>query len=316
MNLLDVVELKKHFAVGKRSALHAVDDVSLSIGAGESVGLVGESGCGKSTLARLVTRLLDPTDGDMIFGGRNIGFIPARAFAGTQFRPKIQMVFQDPTDSLNPRFTAFDTIAEPLRLLGGVSNANELAAAVENAAGQVGLPVELLPRFPHQLSGGQKARVGIARAIALRPELLVLDEPTAALDVSVQATILKLLAELKRGLGMSYLFVSHDLNVVRMLCDRVIVMYLGRIVEQGPTEALFRRPAHPYTRALIQAIPAIGGRADGREVLPGEPRSPVDPDPNVCRFYGRCPIQADRCHTEGPQLRNISPGHEVACHFT
>ena len=316
MNLLDVVELKKHFSVGKRSALHAVDDVSLSIGAGESVGLVGESGCGKSTLARLVTRLLDPTDGDIIFGGRNIGFIPARAFAGTQFRSKIQMVFQDPTDSLNPRFTAFDTIAEPLRLLGGVSDANELAAAVENAAGQVGLPVELLPRFPHQLSGGQKARVGIARAIALRPELLVLDEPTAALDVSVQATILKLLAKLKRGLGMSYLFVSHDLNVVRMLCDRVIVMYLGRIVEQGPPEALFRRPAHPYTRALIQAIPAIGGRADGREVLPGEPRSPVDPDPNVCRFYGRCPIQADRCRTEGPQLRNISPGHEVACHFT
>ncbi len=315
MNLLDVVELKKHFTVGKRAALHAVDDVSFSIGAGESVGLVGESGCGKSTLARLVTRLLDPTAGDIIFGGRNIGFIPARAFSGTQFRSKIQMVFQDPTDSLNPRFTAFDTIAEPLRLLGGVSDAKALTLAVENAAAQVGLPDELLPRYPHQLSGGQKARVGIARAIALRPELLVLDEPTAALDVSVQATILKLLAELKRGLGMSYLFVSHDLNVVRMLCDRVIVMYLGRIVEQGSTEALFSRPAHPYTRALIQAIPAIGGRADGREVLPGEPRSPVNPDPNVCRFYGRCPKQAERCRTEGPLLREIEPGHASACHF-
>ena len=235
MNLLDVVELKKHFAVGRHGALHAVDEVSFSIDRGESVGLVGESGCGKSTLVRLVTRMLDPTAGDIIFGGRNIGFIPARAFAGTQFRPKIQMVFQDPADSLNPRYTAFDAIAEPLRLLGGVRDTKQLACAVENAAAQVGLPPELLPRFPHQLSGGQKARVGIARAIALKPELLVLDEPTAALDVSVQATILKLLAELKRRLGMSYLFVSHDLNVVRMLCERVIVMYLGRIVEHGPT---------------------------------------------------------------------------------
>jgi oligopeptide/dipeptide ABC transporter ATP-binding protein len=316
MNVLDVVELKKHFAVGKRAALHAVDDVSFSIGAGESVGLVGESGCGKSTLARLVARLLDPSAGDIIFGGRNIGFIPARAIAGTQFRSKIQMVFQDPTDSLNPRFTAFDTIAEPLRLLGGVKEAKALALAVENAAGQVGLPGELLARFPHQLSGGQKARVGIARAIALRPELLVLDEPTAALDVSVQATILKLLAGLQRGLGMSYLFVSHDLNVVRMLCNRVIVMYLGRIVEQGPTEALFSRPAHPYTRALIQAIPAIGGRAEGREVLPGEPRSPVNPDPNICRFYGRCPKQVERCRTEGPLLREVGQAHASACHFS
>ena len=316
MNLLEVIELKKHFAAGRRGMLHAVDDVTFSIGKGESVGLVGESGCGKSTLVRLIARLLDPTGGDIVFNGRNIGFIPARAFAGTQFRPKIQMVFQDPTDSLNPRYTAFDTIAEPLRLLGGVNDAKPLAAAVADAAERVGLPAELLPRFPHQLSGGQKARVGIARAIALKPDLLVLDEPTAALDVSVQATILKLLAELKRGFGMSYLFVSHDLNVVRMLCDRVIVMYLGRIVEQGPAGTLFRGPAHPYTRALIEAIPSIGGRPGERAVLPGEARSPIDPDPNVCRFHGRCPRQADRCRTEEPQLREISRGHEAACHFT
>jgi peptide/nickel transport system ATP-binding protein len=182
------------------------------------------------------------------------------------------------------------------------------------------LPPELLPRFPHQLSGGQKARVGIARAVALMPDLLVLDEPTAALDVSVQATILKLLAELKRDLGMSYLFVSHDLNVVRMLCDRVIVMYLGRIVEQGPAEALFRSPAHPYTKALLGAIPSIGGRPAGREVLAGEPRSPIDPEPGVCRFYGRCPVQRDRCRTESPLLRDVAPAqsthsHVVACHF-
>ncbi|MBM3369066.1 MAG: ABC transporter ATP-binding protein, partial [Betaproteobacteria bacterium] len=215
----------------------------------------------------------------------------------------------------NPRYTAFDTIAEPLQRLAGVRDADEMQLQVTEAARRVGLPPELLPRYPHQLSGGQKARVGIARAVALMPDLLVLDEPTAALDVSVQATILKLLAELKRDLGMSYLFVSHDLNVVRMLCDRVIVMYLGRVVEQGPAQALFRSPAHPYTKALLSAIPAIGGRPAEREVLAGEPRSPVDPAPNVCRFYGRCPVQRERCRTEAPLLREIAPGQVAACHF-
>jgi len=223
------------------------------------------------------------------------------------------MVFQDPTDSLNPRHTAFDAIAEPVRRLGSAKN---LEQAVSEAAKMVGLPAELLPRYPHQLSGGQKARVGIARAVVMMPDLLVLDEPTAALDVSVQATILRLLADLKRDLGMSYLFVSHDLNVVRMLCDRVIVMYLGRIVEQGPAQELFERPAHPYTRALVKAIPSIGGKPGEREVLQGEPRSPIDPDPNVCRFYGRCPQQQDRCRTEAPLLREIRPGVVAACHFS
>ncbi len=311
-NVLDCVEVKKHFPVGKGALLHAVDDVSFFIGEGESIGLVGESGCGKSTLVRLITRMLDPTAGDIIYRGRNIGFIPARQFAGTQFRPKIQMVFQDPTDSLNPRHTAFDAIAEPIRRLGSTEH---LELQVSEAARKVGLPEELLPRYPHQLSGGQKARVGIARAIAMMPDLLVLDEPTAALDVSVQATILRLLADLKRELGMSYLFVSHDLNVVRMLCDRVIVMYLGRIVEQGPAAELFQNPAHPYTRALVKAIPSIGGRPGEREVLSGEPRSPINPDPNVCRFYGRCPQQRDRCRTEAPLLREIRPGVVAACHY-
>ena len=314
-NLLDIVELKKHFAVGRRSQLHAVDEVSFEIGKGESVGLVGESGCGKSTLVRLITRMLDPTGGDIVFNGRNIGFIPARKFAETQFRPKIQMVFQDPSDSLNPRYTAYDTIAEPLRLLAGVKDPTALNDQVLRAAQQTGLPQELLMRFPHQLSGGQKARVGIARAIALRPELLILDEPTAALDVSVQATILKLLAELKSALGMSYLFVSHDLNVVRMLCDRIVVMYLGKVVEQGPTAEVFRNPAHPYTAALIRAIPSIGGKPKEREVLTGEPRSPIDPDPKVCRLFGRCPKQVDRCRSEGPLLRTVGAGHLAACHF-
>jgi oligopeptide/dipeptide ABC transporter ATP-binding protein len=329
MNVLDCVELRKSFTVGGSrtlgailrgkhlpvSKLYAVDDVTFSIAAGESIGLVGESGCGKSTLVRLITRMLDYTSGDIIYRGRNIGFIPARKFAETSFRPKIQMVFQDPTDSLNPRFSAFDTISEPLRRLEGVSDRSELRVRVSDAARKVGLPDELLTRFPHQLSGGQKARVGIARAIITQPDLLVLDEPTAALDVSVQATILKLLAELKRTLGMSYLFVSHDLSVVRMLCDRVVVMYLGKIVEQGPTAQIFSKPEHPYTAALIGAIPRIGGRPEEREVLVGEPRSPIDPDPNVCRFYGRCPIQTDRCKTEAPPLREVAPGHFAACHF-
>ncbi len=314
-NLLEVVDLRMHFPVGRRARLHAVDDVSFEIGRGESVGLVGESGCGKSTLVRLVTRMLDPTAGDIVFNGRNIGFIPARKFAETRFRPKIQMVFQDPSDSLNPRYTAFDTIAEPLRLLAGVKASGELQRQVLLAAGQTGLPRELLARFPHQLSGGQKARVGIARAIALRPELLILDEPTAALDVSVQATILKLLAELKQALGMSYLFVSHDLNVVRMLCDRIVVMYLGKVVEQGPTAEVFRKPAHPYTAALIRAIPSIGGRPGERDVLTGEPRSPIDPDPKVCRLFGRCSRQVDRCRNEGPVLKAVGERHLAACHL-
>jgi oligopeptide/dipeptide ABC transporter ATP-binding protein len=330
MNLVEIVELRKHFPLATKASvvasllrrgprhvpsLHAVDDVSFAIGAGESVGLVGESGCGKSTLVRLITRMLDATQGDIIFQGRNIGFIPAGKFARSNLRRKIQMVFQDPTDSLNPRFTAFAAIAEPLRRLAIARGAAELGLQVCAAAEQVGLPLELLSRFPHQLSGGQKARVGIARAIAVKPQLLVLDEPTAALDVSVQATILKLLAELKQRLGMSYLFVSHDLNVVRMLCDRVLVMYLGKIVEQGSTEALFRRPAHPYTQALVQAIPLLGARAGSRPVLAGEPRSPIDPDPRVCRFFGRCPRQQERCRTEAPVLRDMGEGHQAACHF-
>jgi len=331
-NILECSGVKKHFPLGKygavrswRSALkgeklhvpmlHAVDDVSFVLGEGESIGLVGESGCGKSTLVRLITRMLDPTAGDIVFRGRNIGFIPARKFAETNFRSKIQMVFQDPTDSLNPRQTAFDTIAEPLKRLALVADRAALMARVADAANKVGLPPELLPRYPHQLSGGQKARVGIARAVVMKPDLLVLDEPTAALDVSVQATILNLLADLRRDLGMSYIFVSHDLNVVRMLCDRVIVMYLGRIVEQAPAEQMFRHPAHPYTQALIRAIPAIGGRPEARVPLAGEPRSPIDPDPATCRFYGRCASQTDRCRTELPLLRTVASGHVAACHF-
>jgi peptide/nickel transport system ATP-binding protein len=233
----------------------AVGGISFEVKRGESVGLVGESGCGKSTTSMMVMRLIDKTSGTITFGAEDIGAIPAKEFAVLPARKRIQMVFQDPTDSLNPRFTAARAVADPLMRLGGVHGGAALRAKCEDLARQVGLPLELLDRFPHQLSGGQKARVGIARAIALNPELVILDEPTAALDVSVQAVVLNLLADLKTLLGMSYLFVSHDLNVVRLLCDRVIVMRAGEIVEQGTSEEVLGAPKTAYTRELLSAIP-------------------------------------------------------------
>jgi peptide/nickel transport system ATP-binding protein len=233
----------------------AVDGISFSIQRGESVGLVGESGCGKSTTSMMLMRLIDQTSGSIVFDGEDIGAIQAREFARLPLRKRIQMVFQDPTDSLNPRYTAARAIADPLLRLGNFSSRGDVRKRCEELSDDVGFPRELLDRFPHQLSGGQKARVGIARAIALRPDLLVLDEPTAALDVSVQAVVLNLLQDLKQSLGMSYLFVSHDLNVVRLLCDRVIVMRAGRIVEGGPTERVLNSPADDYTRELVAAIP-------------------------------------------------------------
>jgi peptide/nickel transport system ATP-binding protein len=232
----------------------AVDGISFTIARGESMGLVGESGCGKSTTSMMLMRLIDHSSGTIMFNGEDIGAIPARNFATLPQRKLIQMVFQDPTDSLNPRFTAVRAIADPLLQLGGISR-GEVRSRCEELATQVGLPLEFLDRFPHQLSGGQKARVGIARAIALKPDLIILDEPTAALDVSVQAVVLNLLQDLKDSLGMSYLFVSHDLNVVRLLCDRVIVMRAGQIVEQGPTERVMVAPEASYTRDLLAAIP-------------------------------------------------------------
>ena len=233
----------------------AVDGISFTVGHGESVGLVGESGCGKSTTSMMVMRLLDQTSGRIMFDGDEIGAILPQAFARLPLRKSIQMVFQDPTDSLNPRFTAARAIADPIMQLGDIRGRGALRARCEQLASLVGLPIDLLDRFPHQLSGGQKARVGIARAIALHPKLIILDEPTAALDVSVQAVVLNLLQDLKQSMGMSYLFVSHDLNVVRLLCDRVIVMRSGRIVEQGSSERVLGDPKDAYTKELLTAIP-------------------------------------------------------------
>lgn len=307
--LLSLMRLHKRFALAGGRQLHAVDDVDFSIALGESLGLVGESGCGKSTLVRVVARLLDASEGRIVFDGEDLAAVPAQRFARSAARSAIQMVFQDPTDSLNPRFTAREAIREPLVLLAGMGR-READARVDEVAAQVGLPTALLSRFPHQLSGGQKARVGIARALAVKPRLLILDEPTAALDVSVQAVVLQLLEQLRAELGLALLFVSHDLNVVRLLTDRVAVMYLGKLVEIGPSEQVFRAPRHPYTQALVSAIPGQGPRIR----LTGEVASPIDPPPQACRFHGRCPRGEDRCGREAPPLRVLG-AQRVACHF-
>jgi peptide/nickel transport system ATP-binding protein len=249
--LLELVHVVKSFG----SPTRAVDDVSFKIAPGGSLGLVGESGSGKSTLSRLICRLIDPDDGDIVFDGESIARTPAREFHLSPRRRDIQIVFQDPNDSLNPRYTAFDSIAHPLRRLEGLRDGSALQTRVREAASRAGLPLDLLERFPHQLSGGQKARVGIARAVAPRPRLLILDEPTAALDVSVQAVILQLLDRLRREDGIGLLFVSHDLNVVRMLCDDLVVLQAGKVVEAGPSQSIFQRPQAAYTRMLLDAVP-------------------------------------------------------------
>jgi oligopeptide/dipeptide ABC transporter ATP-binding protein len=320
--LLSVSGLAKRFVIRRAGfdllkpppLLHAVEAVDFSIHAGEAAGLVGESGCGKSTLARLAARLIEPSAGRILLDGEDVTAQSASAFTASPARRAIQMVFQDPTESLNPRFTVFDAIADPVRVMI-TRDRDEVSRRVEQAAAQVDLSPGLFERYPHQLSGGQKARVGLARAMAVSPRLLVLDEPTSALDVSVQATVLKLLAKLRREAGVALLFVSHDLTVVRLLCDRILVMYLGQIVESGPADAIFNSPRHPYSQALLSAAPDLRRKRGAQERLAGEPQSPIDPDPHSCRLYGRCPRQEERCRTEAPALREIGVGRGVRCHF-
>ena len=317
--LLEIDRVCKRFTVGSRFArgglriVHALDSVSLAVAKGETLGLVGESGCGKSTLGRCITRLYELSSGSLRFAGTDISTLSQR-----QMRPlrrRIQMVFQDPYASLNPRRRVRDLIAEPLRVHTAMSKA-EIASRVAELLDIVGLKPDHAMRFPHEFSGGQRQRIGIARAIALNPELLVLDEPVSALDVSVQAQIVNLLADLQERLGLTYIFIAHDLSVVRQVSTRIAVMYLGSIVEMGAADDIFSRPSHPYTQALISAVPVPDITREGKKriVLTGDVPSPVNPPPG-CRFHTRCPIAQDRCRVERPALEPLGPGRSVACHF-
>lgn len=304
--LLEVSGLRKLFPVRRGAMLHAVDGVDFDLAEGESLGIIGESGSGKSTIARLIARLADLSAGTISFDGREIGAIPARKFAGDRARKSIQLVFQSAGDSLNPAFSAARNIAVGIGSTRLHTQARALAASI---AAEVGLAPELLDRRPHQLSGGQQARVGIARALASEPRLLVLDEPTAPLDVSVQATVLKLIDRIRRHHRLSLVFVSHDLDVVRLMCDRVMVMYLGRVAEIGPVGEVLSAPRHPYTRALMDARPGSKQSA----LLPGEPTSPIDPPARECIFASRCSMAAEVCSTRRPDLVPVGAEHAVAC---
>jgi len=316
--LLEARNLTRDFLVGSRLArggrrrLVAVDGVSLAVHPGETLGLVGESGCGKSTLARCLVRLLQPGAGTLHFEGQDITSWSQRALR--PLRPRLQMVFQDPYASLNPRRRVGDLIAEPLVVHTAMDAAQRRARVLELAA-LVGLQPEQMDRYPHEFSGGQRQRVGIARALALDPRLLIADEPVSALDVSIQAQVVNLLADLQERLSLTMIFIAHDLSVVRQVSTRTAVMVLGRIVESGPTEALYAAPAHPYTAALIGAVPRprAGGAALGSAVQ-GDPPSPLDPPPG-CGFHPRCPAATERCRRDVPALRDLGGGRQVACHF-
>ena len=308
MTLLALRGVAVHYATA-RGTLRAVDGVDLDIARGETVGLVGESGCGKSTLGKALLGLAPVTAGAVRFDGTDLATLDARARA--PFRRRMQMIFQDPFGSLNPRHTIGTILEGPLAVHGLGDRAARRARVAELIA-QVGLPAEAAARYPHEFSGGQRQRIGIARALALKPELIVCDEPVSALDLSIQAQILNLLADLKRDLGLAYLFVSHDLGVVRYFADRVLVMYLGRIVESAPAATLWDRPLHPYTRALIAAVPDPARRRQAAP-LAGDLPSPQDV-PAGCRFHPRCPFATGLCRTAEPPARTLGTGHDVACH--
>jgi peptide/nickel transport system ATP-binding protein len=293
--------------------VHAVDQVSLSIGRGETLGLVGESGCGKSTLGRAIVRLIDPQGGSVRLDGRDLTQLSRRQLRS--YRRDVQMVFQDPLASLDGRWSVGALLAEPLRI-HGIGSAREHRERVAELLTSVGLPADASERFPHQFSGGQRQRIGIARALALEPKLIVLDEPVSALDVSVQAQILNLLVDLQKKTGVSFLFISHDLSVVDYISHRVAVMYLGRIVEIAPSDELWAKPAHPYTRALFDSVPRVEAqpRSSHRPLLKGDLPSPYAP-PSGCRFHTRCAIAEARCSTESPVLHSTGDNHVVACHF-
>ncbi len=315
--VLEVSGLQKHFPVKKGllrrtvGLVLAVDGVSLSIGEGETLGLVGESGCGKSTVARSVLRLIEPTAGTIRLNGHEITGLGKAALR--PFRRQMQIIFQDPFSSLNPRMSAGDIVGEPL-LVHGILKGKERAEGVAALFDQVGLRSAQMRNFPHELSGGQRQRLCIASALALNPQLIVADEPVSALDVSIQAQVINLMVDLQRARGLSYLFVAHDLAVVAHISHRVAVMYLGKIVEYADKRTLFRNPLHPYTEALLSAVPIPNPAAKRRKrLLPGDVPSPMKPPPG-CPFHTRCAYAVPRCRSEPPELREIASGHLVACH--
>lgn len=316
--LLEVRNLKKHYPIRKGlfskqvGAVKAVDGISLTVEQGETLAVVGESGCGKSTTGRAILRLIEPTDGEIRFSGTDVRSLNNEQLR--RFRTDMQMVFQDPYASLDPRWTVQRILEEPLRTHENGSS-SELKSRVEQLMEVVGLSPYQAHRFPHEFSGGQRQRIGIARALALNPKFIVCDEPVSALDVSIQAQVLNLMQDLQEQFGLTYMFISHDLSVVKFISDRVAVMYLGRVVELAPTKSLFDKALHPYTQALMSAVPAPNpGLKKQRIVLTGDVPNPENP-PSGCAFHPRCPYAMDRCKSEEPMLRDLESGHQVSCHL-
>ncbi len=320
--LLHVEHLCKRFPVesgvfgrGAKRYVHAVDDISFDIYPGETFGLVGESGCGKSTTGRCIMRLIEPTSGTVIFDGQDVSQLKGKDLK--KMRHDMQYIFQDPYASLNPRMTIGEIVSEPLVIHGEMTDKAERMDHVRHLLDIVGLNPEHINRYPHEFSGGQRQRVGIARAFALRPKLIICDEPVSALDVSIQAQVLNLLKDLQTEFGTAYLFIAHDLSVVQHISDRVAVMYLGNLMEYSDWKTLYDEPHHPYTQSLLSAVPVPDPdvqHSRKRIILPGDPPSPIDP-PSGCRFHTRCPIAQKQCSETKPELREVCPGHFCACHY-
>ena len=309
--ILEVKNLKKYFKTA-RGLLHAVDDVSFTIERGKTLGIVGESGCGKSTTGRAILRLVEPTDGQVLFNGVDITALSARKMQ--EMRHQMQIIFQDPFSSLDPRKTVSQTIAEPIIENKILKDKKAINERVKELMETVGLAERLVNTYPHELDGGRRQRIGIARALAMEPQFIVCDEPVSALDVSIQAQILNLLQDLKEQMGLTFIFITHDLSVVNHFADEIAVMYLGQCVEKAEAEELFRNPRHPYTKALLEAIPvpSLKNRGKTREVLHGEVTNPIEPKPG-CRFAPRCRYACDRCRAEDVKLRDLGNGHMAAC---
>lgn len=309
--LLEVQNLKKYFKT-PRGMLHAVDDVSFTLERGKTLGIVGESGCGKSTTGRTILRLEEPTSGKVIFEGKDITTLGKRDMRA--LRKDMQLIFQDPFSSLDPRMTVSQAIEEPLKMAGLYKDHNQRFRRVLELMDTVGLAQRLVNTYPHELDGGRRQRIGIARALAMNPKFIVCDEPVSALDVSIQAQILNLMKDIQREYGLTYIFITHDLSVVNHFSDDIAVMYLGRLIEKAPAEVLFAEPLHPYTQALLSAIPVPRLHDRGERILiKGEITSPINPKP-VCRFANRCPYCTEQCTTQEPPLIEVSPQHFVACH--